>query len=485
MNNNVLKSADLLSIDWIDFIVGLEDRWSNAEKFAQFISELKFQSVNPKMKLFLNDLSARYPLTPHPMQLALMKAVENGIRFPCAPCGRRSGKTERAKRFLANMALKNGNMRYFAAAPTGQQATKIWWADLKKLTCSSLHKKQPNQTEKIIYLDNGTEIHVISLDNPKRIEGIAWDGGVIDEIADVDEKSWEANIFPALNTKNPTRPNCRPWCWLIGVPDGHNHYYRICQAAKTGSNPEFQVFHWTTAEVIPEVAEINKRIMSEKQYNQEFNASFETANDKVYENYSDDNLCNESIKEDEILHWMHDFNYSPMSSAIGVIRNNMVYVLDEIVLEGAISLDSAKEFIERYRDHKKKHVIIYGDSSGKAGEKHGQLSNYTTMEEALRKGGWTFQRCVPPKNPAIKDRHNSVRAKIKSHDGKVELFVNPKLAKTMHEGLSSVQYKDGSTIDEIQTRVQHITTGLGYFIDFKWPKNRNAIEKNLKTFGFN
>ena len=483
--NNKAGNIDLTSVNWIDFIINLENQWTDAQAFAQFMAELKFKATNPKMKLLLNDLMARYPLTPHPMQLALLSAVENGIRFPCAPCGRRSGKTERAKRFLSNMALKNPNMKYFAAAPTSEQATNIWWQDLKRLTCSSVHKKKPNETVKKIYMDNGTQIHILSLDNARRMEGVAWDGGVIDEIANVKEQYWEENIFPALTTINPTRPDQKTWCWLIGVPEGHNHYYKICQLAKTGENPEFGVFHWTTAEVRPEVAEINKRMLSVKQYNQEFNASFETANDKVYENYSDDNLCNESIKDDEVLHWMHDFNYSPMSSAIGVIRNDIAYILDEIVLEGAISLDSAREFIERYRNHKKKHVIIYGDSSGKAGEKHGQLSNYTTMEEALRKSGWTFQRCVPSQNPAIKDRHNSVRAKLKSYTGKVELFVNARMAKTMHEGLSSVQYKKGSTSQEVETRVQHITTAIGYFIDFKWPKNRNAIETNLKTFGFN
>ena len=46
-----------------------------------------------------------YELKEHPVQRALVNAVENGVRFPIVPAGRRSGKTERAQRFLARQAM--------------------------------------------------------------------------------------------------------------------------------------------------------------------------------------------------------------------------------------------------------------------------------------------------------------------------------------------------------------------------------------------
>lgn len=153
-----------------------------------------------------------YELIPHPVQLKLLSAVENGIRFPIVPAGRRSGKTERAKRFISRQALWYPNERYFAAAPTYAQAKKIWWNDLKALTFSAVHIKRPSESDLIIFMPNGTEIHVIGLDQPQRIEGVEWTGGVIDEIADVKSESLEANIMPALNTVNPTRPYYRAWC---------------------------------------------------------------------------------------------------------------------------------------------------------------------------------------------------------------------------------------------------------------------------------
>ena len=415
------------------------------------------------------DLARWYPLRDHDIQLDLIKAVPSGVRFPLVPAGRRSGKTERFKRFL----IKQANAvvgQYFAAAPTHDQAKKIFWDDLKLFSLSSTHPKQPSESNRIIFMPNGSEIHVIGLDKPQRIEGIPWKGGGIDEFADIKEGAWEENILPALNTVNPLDPDYRPWCWLLGVPDGLNHYYDLCQMAEGGSNPDYKVFHWESAEILPaDVIEAMKRSMSEKQFNQEFRASFETASDRIYDDYSKANLTNAIIEPHEQLLWYHDFNFTPLSSGIGVVRDkDHVYLLDEIVLTSAISRQSAQEFVEKYKNHKNRHVLIYGDPAGRAGEKHGHESDYTEMEGVLRENGWQFTRRVKKAAPAIKDRQNAVRAKIRNAAGEISLFVNSANAPYTHKGLATVQLKDGSTFQEEDSDVQHITTAIGYMIDFEY-----------------
>lgn len=399
--------------------------------------------------------------------------MPNGIRFPLVPSGRRSGKTERAKRFIAKQAMKNPNELYFAAAPTHAQAKKIFWDDLKAFTLSSTHPKRPSESELKIFMPNGSEIHVIGLDKPERIEGINWTGGLIDEIADIKPDSWQAHIYPALNTVNPTRPDYRAWCWLLGVPDGLNHYYDMCQLAETGTDPDYKVFHWKSAEILPvDVIEAAKRTMSTKQYRQEYEASFETASGRIYEDYSKDNQVTGEIQPHEQLCWMHDQNYTPLSSAIGVRRgkdNNDLYLLDEIILISAVSRQSAEEFVEKYKDHQNKHVLVYGDPAGRAGEKHGHASDYTEIEDVLRANGWKFTRKVQRKAPAIKDRQNAVRAKIKNAAGEVSLYIDPVKAPYCHKGLSTVQLKKGSTFQEDETEYQHITTAIGYLIAVEWP----------------
>lgn len=418
------------------------------------------------------QLARWYPLIDHPVQLALIDAVPSGIRFPLVPAGRRSGKTERFKRFLVKQATAVPGI-YFAAAPTHDQAKKIFWDDLKAFSLSSMHSRRPSESDRIIYPDNGSEIHIIGLDKPQRIEGIPWKGGGIDEFADLKEGAWEANILPALNTVNPTDPDYRAWCWLLGVPDGLNHYYDLCMKAESGTDPNFMVFHWKSSEILPpDVIEAMMRAMSLKQFRQEFEASFETAAGKIYDDYSKENHTSETIQPHEQLLWMHDQNYTPLSSAIGVRRNEGkdLYLLDEIVLTSAVSKQAALEFVEKFKDHQNKNVLIYGDPAGQAGEKHGHASDYTDIEGVLRTNGWTFQRRVRASHPAIKDRQNSVRAKIATADGHRSLFVNPVTAKWCDKGLATVQLQQGSTFQEDQkNQYQHITTAIGYCIAYEWP----------------
>lgn len=434
------------------------------------------------------QLDRWYALKDIQVQLELIQAVQSGVRFPIVPAGRRSGKTERAKRFIAKQAMKNANELYFAAAPTQDQAKKIWYRDLCDLTLSTSHPKSPTVSpQPIIHLPNGTEIHVIGLDKPQRIEGIPWTGGVIDEIADIKEDSLDANIMPALNTVDPRRPDYRAWCWFIGVPDGLNHYYRLAQYAETANDPNYRLFQWKSADILPpDVIAAAKRTMSAKQYRQEYEASFETVSGRIYEDYSKANQTDAVIEPHEQLMWMHDQNFTPLSSAVGVRRNDDkdLYLLDEIVLTSAVSRQSAIEFVDKFKDHQNKHVLIYGDPAGRAGEKHGHASDYTDIEDVLKQNGWRYTRRVKPAHPAIKDRQNAVRAKICTADGHHSLFVNPKTAPWCHEGLATVQLKDGSSFQEDQkNKYQHITTAIGYCVDYEWPIDE-AIANIPVTFNF-
>ncbi len=429
------------------------------------------------------QLARWYPLIPHSVQLALVAAVPSGVRFPLVPAGRRSGKTERFKRFLVKQASRIPGP-YFAAAPTHDQAKKIFWDDLKAFSLSAMHPKRPSESDRIIYLPNGSEIHVVGLDKPQRIEGVPWKGGGIDEFADIKADAWEANILPALNTVNPLDPDYRAWCWLLGVPDGLNHYYDLCSQAETGADPNFKVFHWKSAEILPpDVIDAMKRAMSAKQFRQEFEASFETASGRIYEDYSKANHTGETIRPHEQLMWMHDQNYTPLSSAIAVRRDDDILILDEIVLTSAVSKQSAVEFVEKFAGHQNKDVILYGDPAGRAGEKHGHASDYTDIEGVLRVEGWKVTRKVRPAAPAIKDRQNAVRAKIRTADGHTSLFVNPVTAKWCDKGLATVQLKEGSTFQEDQSnKYQHITTAIGYCVDREWPAvKRTATVSPLRA----
>lgn len=419
--------------------------------------------------LYQRDLKRWYPLIDHPVQLAL---INDDVRFKVVPAGRRSGKTERAKRFIAKKMLSESNKSYFIAAPTRSQVEKIYWQDMKQLCFTSLlNTKGVYESKLVIQLPNGNSLTLVGLDKPERIEGVQWDGGIVDEIADIKSDAWEKNIAPALDTVNPLQPDYRAWAWLIGVPEGLNHYYELSEYARTSGDPDWRLYTWKSSEILPSaLIDAIKQRISLKAYKQEYEASFETATRRIYEDYSERNHTNETIKEHEQLLWFHDFNYTPLSSGIGVIRDkNDFYILDEIVLTSAVASQSALEFIEKYKNHKNKNVIIFGDPAGKAGEKHGHTSDYTAIEQILRQNGWQFKRQVKAAAPAIKDRQNAVRAKICNAHNEVSLFVNANKAPYVHKGLATTQVKSGSTFLEENSEYQHITTAIGYCIDRIFP----------------
>lgn len=415
-------------------------------------------------------LSRWYPLKHHDVQHAL---ITDDVRFKVVPAGRRSGKTERAKRYVVKQAFTTP-LHYFIAAPTRDQVKRIYWSDIKALCFSeTLPKNAVSESELSIQLPNGARITLVGLDQPQRMEGVAWGGGVIDEIADVKADAWALNIKPALDTIHPMNPNHRPWCWLIGVPDGLNHYYDMAEYARSSGDADWKLYTWHSADILPpDVVDAARRSMPLKQFKQEYEASFETSNGRIYEDYGVHNYTTDVIQPHEQLLWFHDFNFTPLSSGVGVRRGNDLYCLDEIILTSAVARQSAEEFVSKYLTHQNKNVIIYGDPAGRAGEKHGHASDYTELEAVLRRNGWKVERRVKNSAPAIRDRQNAVRTKILNGEGKTSLYVNPKRCPYTHKGLATASIKQGSTFLEVEDDYQHITTAVGYCVEYEWPVRR-------------
>lgn len=389
-------------------------------------------------------------------------------RFKVVPAGRRSGKTERAKRHIVCELLKpeNAGHRYFCAAPTSLQAKKIYWNDLKLMIPPRFIAKVM-VSEQYIRLNNGAEIHVVGLDKPARIEGQPWNGGIVDEIADIKATAWQENIRPLFDTIGMEDS----WCWLIGVPDGLNHYYELAEYAKNSGDPEWGFYTWKSSDILSEKAIASaRRQLDPRAFRQEYEASFETASGRVYADYGNDNHTTRIFDPELPIIWTHDFNFTPLSSAICQIAQGVVYVVDEIILESATAANTAANFIDKYAGHEQQIIKIYGDASGHAGEKHGVASDFMIIKEALVKAGFAnVQMKMPRANPSIKDGQNSLRAKILNAAREVTFFVNPVKAKHTDKGLKTVQLKEGSTFDEKDSPYQHVTTALRYFTNVEFP----------------
>jgi len=191
---------------------------------------------------------------------------------------------------------------------------------------------------------------------------------------------------------------------------------------------------------------------------------------RVYGEYSTENHTDVEFNPELPFYWTNDFNYSPLSSAILQIKGDNVYAVDEIIIHHADVVQAAIEFADRYQDYKHLPIHIYGDASGHAGAKHGQITNYIKIREYLQGHGFIVKMHVPRANPGIRDGQNAVRAKICDATGKRTFFVNPKKCRTIDEGFMALKTKKGSTFLEDETiDSQHVLSAIRYMFHVLYP----------------
>jgi len=95
----------------------------------------------------------------------------------------------------------------------------VWSAPdmLKKLVPPEVIEKS-NEVELIIYLKNGSQIHVKGADDPNSLRGSNAYGIVLDEYAQIKKEVFDEIYLPIVLANGG-------WIWIIGTPKGKNHFY--------------------------------------------------------------------------------------------------------------------------------------------------------------------------------------------------------------------------------------------------------------------
>lgn len=402
-------------------------------------------------------------LRPHPEQLRLWN---DQIRFKLVTAGRRSGKTELAKRRLAEHVFRrtahgqHGN--YFAAAPTRDQAKRIWWNDLKALIPRKWRKV--SESELWIKTKHAT-LWVIGLDKAERMEGTPWDGGAIDELASCKAGLWDANIRPALST-----PGRQGWCWLIGVPDwsgpAQADYLRLHAMALKGE-PDWSVYHWPSADILdPAEIESARRQMDARLFEQEYLGHFVIPGGRAFPDFDRAIHASKQIEYDPALPlcWTLDFNINPMCSGVIQHHKGEVRVIDELVLRDTRTEDAVREFQKRASDRgwNLDGLKVYGDATGNARDSTSGISDWFIVRNMLPSASLR----VPSRNPNIADTVNAVNGRIKTASGEVNLRVDPSCKQLIADMESAAAKTD---MEE-----QHCVAWLRYFCQSEYPVMFNA-----------
>jgi hypothetical protein len=384
-------------------------------------------------------------------------------RFKVVLAGRRSGKTELAKRRLVEHLFRRTAYgqpgRYFAAAPTRDQAKRIFWDDLKALVPRQW-TRSISESDLHIVTTGRAQLWVQGLDVPQRIEGTPWDGCVIDELANCRPGVWNAHVRPALADR-------RGWAWLIGVPDmdapGQVEYEKMVLLAQSGQDPEWACFSWPSSDILPpEEVESARRRLDPRIFEQEYLGKFVVVGGRAFADF-DAAVHVKPTPYDPALPicWSLDFNIDPMCSGILQHHQGKVRVIDELVLRNTATDAACDAFLDRAAAQRwdLRGLCIYGDASGSARDSTSGLSDWYIVGNRLRKLSPAMK--VPRANPAIKDSINALRARLRSADGATSLAIDPRCEQL---------------IDDLRTALwpgnlngQHALAWLRYFVEFEYP----------------
>lgn len=394
-------------------------------------------------------------------------------RFRVIIAGRRFGKTHLAIRELAKAAAPV-NRKVWYIAPTYRQAKQIAWVKLKERLIAHNWLDKANESELTAYLrGNGSTISLRGADNPDSLRGVGLHMVVLDEFADIEKEAWTEVLRPSLSDTGGS-------ALFIGTPKGKNWAYELFCRGADASHPDWEAWQYTTLDggnVPPDEIEAARNDLDERTFRQEYEATFENFAGIIYHAFDRTRNIDASIDVDEHvpLLWSHDFNIGqgkPMSSIIAQIRREngvrVLHVLDEIVIESADTNDIIGEMKSRpWMPIAKPGVIVYGDAAGRARDTRSKETDFSLLSLA----GFRDQK-VPPSNPPVRSRHNTVNGMLHSATGAVRLRIHPR-CKTLIKGLETTVLKAGSSyLEDDSTKEQHVTTALGYLCCEEFPMRR-------------
>ena len=405
-------------------------------------------------------------------------------RFQIIAAGRRSRKSLIGSRKLlldpGRGALVLEGYKYIQAAPTHAQAKSIFWNGLKANT-KPFWSKKPSETDLTVFLFTGSQVQVIGLDKPERLEGQTFPpikGIHITEMGNCKPELWGNNIRPILADNDG-------FAIIDGVPEGLNHYHDMTLNACGGQIPEtlpilgayaengMWSFHsWFSSDILSqdEIEEIKKEL-DERTYKQEMEGQFLGLGGLAYYAYSEKNHTDKEFINGYPLAIGADFNVNPMCWGIGHIIDNAFYQIGEAILTNSNTAEMCEHVINKYNlkpDYEGKlNATVFPDSSANSRSTNATLTDIQIMKK------YGFNVKAKNANPLQRNRIKNVNSAMNPMMGIPKYFVNPKNCKKTCEDWVKVQATSDGRLDKTQEVVGkpkvHISDAVGYAIDYNFP----------------
>ena len=410
-----------------------------------------------------------------PLRPAQLQIAQSERRFRVAVCGRRRrfGKTYLAIRELAKFArLPNQECTYLA--PSYRMAKQIVW-DKLKLRLSNLNWiSKVNETDLNITLRNGSKIRLRGADNFDSLRGISNDFLVMDEFAWINEKAWTEVLRPTLSDR-------KGHAMFISTPVGKNNwaYDLFCMQQQDPDN--WASFQFTTLDggnVEPEEIEQARRDLDIRTFRQEYEATFETAGNRVYYAFE---------REHNVKPWTGgnitsievgmDFNVNPMCAAVFARSGQEVWAIDEIQMYSSNTQEVVDEIRARYPQIRPERVFAYPDPAGSA---RSTKSGGVTDHIILRNAGFVVK--APRAHHPVRDGINAVNSMLCNSQGQRRFFVDPR-CKNIIECLEKFGYKPDTQVPDKESGFDHLGDAMRYYFDYVFPVRREVEYQEPQRWG--
>lgn len=380
---------------------------------------------------------------------ATRKAIlKDPARYKVICSGRRWGKSYFSLMYLLHKSFKP-NERRWVIFPTYRQAKMVSWSILKNIFAGK--PVSINETELSITLSNGAKVELKGADKPDSLRGVSTTMVVLDEYSYMKENVWGEIIQPTLaETKGSAL--------FVGTPTGvQNHFYDLFVKGQSEGG-DYKSWQFTTLDggfISAEEVENAKKNLDKRTFQQEYEASFLTAANRVAYNFNRDIHCKVMEKSPRMF-WGVDFGVASYMTAVLMCENTAgeIYVFDEIGLQNSNTFELAQRMKQIAPG-----LPCYPDPAGKARTSNSTKSDHIILQEA----GFTV--ISKKANPTQKDRMNALNRMLEDATGKHKLFVNPK-CKNLIRDLELCTLENGQIL-KTET-LSHFLDGLMYPIEYRY-----------------
>ena len=391
-------------------------------------------------------------------------------RFRVLITGRRFGKTTLAIREMCRYASQPGRTVWYVA-PSYRMAKGIVWRQLKHRLQDLRWTDKVNESELTIYLRNGSEISLKGAENADSLRGRAIDFLVMDEFADIDPEAF----FEVLR---PTLADTQGHALFCGTPKGIGNWsYELFQMPQEDSE-HWSSYQFTTLQggfVSPEEIAEARKLLDARTFQQEFEATFTTAGNRVW--YAFDRAQN--VREwpgaiPDVLAVGMDFNIDPMSAVVFARQGDDVWAIDEIEMYSSNTQEMVTELRNRYGNRR---LWVYPDP---ACRQRKTSAGGATDLSILQNAGFVVK--VPHAHNPVRDGVNAVNSKLCNAVGQRSFFVDPRCRRLI-ECLERQNYKPGTTQPDKDSGYDHLTDAVRYYVDYVFPVRTHTPPQPPQRWG--